>query len=531
MSGEKHDADSNTPPAEAPAENTEGHKDDDDLESGETNEAHTKQNSDVEDTAVVTPPAVTSSANKISSSEGLLSPSTSTPGAFAINNPLSDNPIAESLRNVPTAMVTLESQASTAQSATNVESITAEPISVVVADPVEDPHNGDSSKNSNKSIKGSQGDQGRIQMFVAAAIAVLVVLVIALSIALSGEGSNTSSTGGDILSVSSRREDMIDFLGRFVDRNAFDPSHPDASEDRIDALRWIVEEDELELSIPINGTSIDDPLSLRLLERYVVALFYFATNGNDWVEQYNFLSQYDVCRWSSAFTDDSNDFNRTADIETTVNAKGIVCDPNGRIFGIRLWWNNLSGTLPEELKYLELKQFIVTGGNMVGTVPSFFLNFPNLENLSLDNNCFTGNIPDGLSDLPNLSIVSFYNNNYEVTGNLEAFCSSSTSFREGTVAVIADYGVDCSCCTLCDHDRYECDSLMWNATWLSINIGKDDAYDSRGNVLQFQSECLSPEQRGWIDDECPCVVEDVANPGIKICDDCTSEGSRPSYGN
>eukprot|EP00531_Pseudo-nitzschia_arenysensis_P002152 CAMPEP_0116135628 /NCGR_PEP_ID=MMETSP0329-20121206/11289_1 /TAXON_ID=697910 /ORGANISM="Pseudo-nitzschia arenysensis, Strain B593" /LENGTH=550 /DNA_ID=CAMNT_0003630435 /DNA_START=121 /DNA_END=1773 /DNA_ORIENTATION=- len=550
MKGEKSDEDATEPP-KAKAANAEGHKEDnmtkdgdlaaDNLESGESKEVGTKQHGPGKDTEDPGVPPTNSSAKR-KGSEVILTSSTSRPGAFAINNPLSDNPIAEGLRGMPTA--TVELQTPSTADGTNGSSqriTTAEPISVTVADPIEDIGNDESSKQSNKSNKVAPNHQRRIQMLVAAAIAILVVLVIVLSIALSDAAGNTPSgndpsTEDDIFSK--RRADMIEFLGRSVDSTAFDPNHPNASEDRIEALRWIVEEDQMQLPIPASNTTIDDPASTKLLERYIATLLYIATNGEDWYEQFNFLSQFDVCRWTVSFADES-DFN--PDNVAQLNVKGLGCNKNGRVVTIRIWWNNLSGTVPEELGLLDLNQLVLTGGSLVGTFPSFVANFSKLENLSLSDNCLTGTIPEELGDISSLTVLAVYNNNYELTGNLEPFCESPTSYREGAVIIIGDYGVDCSCCVKCRPDEYECDDKIWNATWPTKNTDQDEAYDQRGNVAQFQANCLTPEQREWIDDECPCVVVDAERASDNTfgestgnfwkCDDCTSDGSRPSIGN
>ena len=343
MKGEKSDEDATEPP-KAKAANAEGHKEDnmtkdgdlaaDNLESGESKEVGTKQHGPGKDTEDPGVPPTNSSAKR-KGSEVILTSSTSRPGAFAINNPLSDNPIAEGLRGMPTA--TVELQTPSTADGTNGSSrriTTAEPISVTVAVPIEDIGNDESSKQSNKSNKIAPNHQRRIQMLVAAAIAILVVLVIVLSIALSDAAGNTPSgndpsTEDDIFSK--RRADMIEFLGRSVDSTAFDPNHPNASEDRIEALRWIVEEDQMQLPIPASNTTIDDPASTKLLERYIATLLYIATNGEDWYEQFNFLSQFDVCRWSLSFADE-NGFN----VDGTVDVKGLGCNKNGRVVTIRI---------------------------------------------------------------------------------------------------------------------------------------------------------------------------------------------------
>mmetsp|Transcript_22675 Transcript_22675/g.56150 ORF Transcript_22675/g.56150 Transcript_22675/m.56150 type:complete len:533 (+) Transcript_22675:146-1744(+) len=522
-------------PSAATSVETEGHKDDmetGDAEAGKSKEVDQKENDGGEDGEAPIIPAKTSSTilpAESKSSGGLLTTSTTMPGAFAINNPLSDDPIIESLQRdqslgdfVPSAPVTMQPQDS------RTTGISAEPIFIAVADPIDDFGIDENSKHSNRSNRAAQGHKRRVQFFVAAAISVLVVLVVVLSIVLSRQRVEETSS---VESLSRRREDMIKFLAVLTDPDAFDPSHPNASADRIAALQWIVEEDELQLAIPTNS-SLDNPAATKLLERYVMALFYLSTNGEQWTNQFNFLSRFDVCRWSSAFFD--KDF-FVGDVENDVaNAKGAVCDDNERVNGIRLWWENLSGTLPEELGFLDLFDLVLSGGSIGGTVPSFLADFPNITTIGLSDHCLTGTLPEGMSDIPTLSVLSLYNNKHAITGSWEPFCETPTSFREGVVAVMADYGVECSCCSLCDPVRFFCVDPVYNGTWSTISINDVTSFDSRNNAVQFQKDCLSPAQLEWIDEECPCLA--VTGPGwdgedYNICDDCTSEGSRRSIGN
>jgi hypothetical protein len=57
------------------------------------------------------------------------------------------------------------------------------------------------------------------------------------------------------------------------------------------ALEWLVYEDLKEVTL--------DNSSLQMLrERYVLALLYFATGGDQWTVNYNFMSPLHVCQWS-----------------------------------------------------------------------------------------------------------------------------------------------------------------------------------------------------------------------------------------
>ena len=272
-------------------------------------------------------------------------PPTSIPGAFAINNPLFDDPIVENLQQqqqqqqeesqsfpsndvtIPTASVTLTPQISS--------TLTAEAISITVAKPVDSTALSDG--NSNDSSNNPTQNKRKIQVFIAAVVAIMVILVVVLAIPLAGPSNkiinndaskeDPSSPMIDKDSLLMRREEMIELFSVLTDPEAFDPSHPMASADRIAALQWIVEEDSLRLPIlDGNETNVEDA-NWRLLERYVLALFYFSTNGDQWTRRYNFLLGVDVCRWSLAWSQDGHFYNPQEELQY----EGIICNDAGRV--------------------------------------------------------------------------------------------------------------------------------------------------------------------------------------------------------
>jgi hypothetical protein len=59
---------------------------------------------------------------------------------------------------------------------------------------------------------------------------------------------------------------------------------------QVSALDWLANEDPANLAVDTNPTT--------LLERFTLALFYFATQGDEWSSQRNFLTVNAVCSWS-----------------------------------------------------------------------------------------------------------------------------------------------------------------------------------------------------------------------------------------
>ena len=66
-------------------------------------------------------------------------------------------------------------------------------------------------------------------------------------------------------------------------------SHPDTSQQN--ALVWMMELDQ---------DTIDVCDTYRVIELYILAMFYYSTNGEEWSSQMNFLSSTDPCTWNGS---------------------------------------------------------------------------------------------------------------------------------------------------------------------------------------------------------------------------------------
>jgi hypothetical protein len=80
------------------------------------------------------------------------------------------------------------------------------------------------------------------------------------------------------------------------------------------AYQWLRHSDPAKLDL--DGLSDQE-----LIQRYVSALFYFSLDGENWIDQYGFLGEANVCEWNDGST------------RTTM---GIVCDQPGTIEGSRV---------------------------------------------------------------------------------------------------------------------------------------------------------------------------------------------------
>ena len=81
---------------------------------------------------------------------------------------------------------------------------------------------------------------------------------------------------------------------------------------------------------------------------------------------------------------------------------GVTNNANGRVTGLYLWENRLSGMIPPELGNLsELFWLDLVNNRLTGEIPSELGNLANLEGLYLRNNNLTGCIPAGLTAVVN----------------------------------------------------------------------------------------------------------------------------------
>ena len=160
---------------------------------------------------------------------------------------------------------------------------------------------------------------------------------------------------------------------------------------------------------------------------------YYATNGENWYNNTNWLTSLSVCDWY-----------------------GVECavDGSGRVNRTEVGSNNLAGSIPESIKDTVLWGFDVSGNKMEGQLPAALgsvstiwgFNFgepvpgygfqgtlpselgllTGLELLGIGENRLTGTVPAELVSLTSLRVIDISNN--QLTGFLpESLCS----FAEG----------------------------------------------------------------------------------------------------
>lgn len=145
--------------------------------------------------------------------------------------------------------------------------------------------------------------------YLAFACTVLVVGVIVRSVAVSAVGS--------VEQPSRRLAAVTQFL---FDNNVSNLPHlKDQTTSQHKAAAFVADGDAFRMELT-------DENANRFAERYILALIYYHTNGQNWLHRLNFLSPLDHCDWWHKYT--SNEGKEVR--------QGVKCDGDGRVIELNL---------------------------------------------------------------------------------------------------------------------------------------------------------------------------------------------------
>eukprot|EP00980_Cylindrotheca_fusiformis_P009712 scaffold2143_cov125-Cylindrotheca_fusiformis.AAC.14 len=181
-------------------------------------------------------------------------------------------------------------------------------------------------------------------------------------------------------------------------------------------IGWLTKEDKTDFS----KTPTD-----QILERYVMALLYYYTEGNDWFSKYGFLSDKHVCNWNL----DSSDIVRCADPFVPK-----------KITDLALGQNNLAGNIPTEIGYLtQMTRLFLSRNQLYGKIPKTIGDLTGLEKL----------IPTEINQLTMLDTLRIESN--DVIGSVEDLCDvvNATGRAYQFQADCTSKRIDCTCCQSC----------------------------------------------------------------------------------
>mmetsp|Transcript_10564 Transcript_10564/g.16057 ORF Transcript_10564/g.16057 Transcript_10564/m.16057 type:complete len:721 (-) Transcript_10564:1143-3305(-) len=214
------------------------------------------------------------------------------------------------------------------------------------------------------------------------------------------------------------------------------------------AAMWMESGDMMPNSRGGTGLSIQDA---GFTQRYIMALFYYAMDGDNWVQKQGWLSEKSECEWfgvdgfsEGCGSDGMGGCIKRSDFEGDYNK---VC----RLSMGRL--NNLFGEFPkelgqlEEMRYVEIQDdwligtipkelgigwrklhtFLIGGNVMYGGIPSSFANNEFLGTVFIDRNNFNGTWPTVFDTLKNLEWLDAEANDF--TGTLTPGIGELKSLR------------------------------------------------------------------------------------------------------
>jgi len=155
--------------------------------------------------------------------------------------------------------------------------------------------------------------------------------------------------------------------------------------------------------------------SPSLIERYILIVFYFSTNGIGWNDNTNWLTDADYCSWYG------------------ISCSNGFLDSMYRIEGIYLGMNKLRGIIPEELSSLQnLLSLSLFSNKITGTLSSKLLTFSNIQSIDIYDNKITGALPDTLYNM--ISLQSLHLANNEISGNLSYYIGNLKNLTEFTLS-------------------------------------------------------------------------------------------------
>ncbi len=141
------------------------------------------------------------------------------------------------------------------------------------------------------------------------------------------------------------------------------------------------------------------------IERLALKAFFHATDGPNWSIRTNWLSDMPIDQWYGIQTDDA-----------------------GRVIGLTLIGNRLSGTIPSELRQLANLTTLELGGNRLsGEIPEEISQLQKLKELGLAGNLLSGSVPVDLGNIENLAGI-YFQANY-LTGRIPAELGNLSDLR------------------------------------------------------------------------------------------------------
>ena len=174
--------------------------------------------------------------------------------------------------------------------------------------------------------------------------------------------------------------------------------------------------------------SLQTKIPVSPVDREALVALYNATDGDNWINSTNWLSDAPAGKWYGVTINRSG---RVTSLDLSSNRlNGEIPAELGNLSKLRhlLFWSNLlTGELPSELANLtDLESFAVGGNRLSGEIPAWLGSLTNLRELHLLTNRFTGLVPSWLGSLPLRRLLL---GNNQLTGEVPAELGHLTDLR------------------------------------------------------------------------------------------------------
>ena len=183
------------------------------------------------------------------------------------------------------------------------------------------------------------------------------------------------------------------------------------------------------------GTATGD-FTLTVIRPELAALhaLYNATDGANWINSDNWLTDAPLSDWHGIKTDDEGRITEIYLIGN--NLEGEIPAALGKLShleGLYLAGNELSGSIPPELGDLyNLEVLMLFDNDLTGAIPYQFGNLESLEVMHLSRNQLSGRIPTQLGNLENLRRLHLTVN--DLSGSIPASLGNLTNLRQLSIA-------------------------------------------------------------------------------------------------
>ena len=220
--------------------------------------------------------------------------------------------------------------------------------------------------------------------------------------------------------------EAFDENGHEVDGAVFSWSANDARVTTVDDSGLVtgVTEGTARITAMAGDASGVSEITVENPDRAALVALYEATDGPNWTDNTNWLSDAPLGEWYGVDTDAAGrvvelDLSGWHDGGEVIGGglQGYIPRELGNLSNLErlsLWLNGLTGTIPPELgKLANLKVLRLGNNRLTGVIPPELGRLANLERLDLSDNALTGAIPSELANLTELRDLDLQKNELE----------------------------------------------------------------------------------------------------------------------